>query len=56
MGLDNEIDKRSKEVSTDAYAMSVGELVSLYKDNELNIHPEFQRYFRWSDEQKSTFP
>jgi hypothetical protein len=35
--------------------MSVGELVSLYKENELDIHPEFQRFFRWSESQKSRF-
>ncbi len=35
--------------------MSVGELISLYKDDELEIHPEFQRFFRWTIEQKSKF-
>jgi hypothetical protein len=53
MPLDDQITQRSKEISTDSYAMSVGELLSLYRDKELNIHPEFQRFFRWSDEQKS---
>jgi hypothetical protein len=53
MTLDQEISKKAKEISTEAYAMSVGELLSLYRDNELNLHPEFQRFFRWSDQQKS---
>jgi uncharacterized protein with ParB-like and HNH nuclease domain len=53
MALDEHISERSKEISTNSYAMSVGELLSLYRDKELNIHPEFQRFFRWSDEQKS---
>jgi hypothetical protein len=53
MALDEEIATRSKDISTDSYAMSIGELLSLYRDKELNIHPEFQRFFRWSDEQKS---
>jgi uncharacterized protein with ParB-like and HNH nuclease domain len=35
--------------------MSIGELINLYRDRELDIHPEFQRFFRWSDEQKSRF-
>ena len=35
--------------------MSVGELISLYKDGELDIHPEFQRFFRWTTGQKSRF-
>jgi len=33
--------------------MSIGELINLYEDGELEIHPEFQRVYRWSDEQKS---
>lgn len=55
MSLENEIAERSQEISTDAYAMSVGELVSLYRDGELEIHPEFQRFFRWTLQQKSKF-
>ncbi len=55
MSLENEITERSQEIATDAYAMSVGELVSLYRDGELNIHPEFQRFFRWTSQQKSKF-
>ena len=35
--------------------MSVGELISLYESDEIDIHPEFQRFFRWSDTQKSRF-
>ncbi len=35
--------------------MSIGEMISLYKDKELNIRPEFQRFFRWSESQKSRF-
>jgi hypothetical protein len=33
--------------------MSIGEVLNLYKDSELDIHPEFQRVFRWSIQQKS---
>jgi hypothetical protein len=32
MDLEDQILQRSKEISTDAYAMSVGEMISLYKD------------------------
>jgi hypothetical protein len=35
--------------------MSIGELMNLYRDHELDIHPEFQRYYRWSGEQKTRF-
>src|SRR5688572_24146371 len=51
--LQAEIDSRRKEIKTDSYPMSIGELANLYKDHELDIHPEFQRFFRWSDFQKS---
>ena len=53
MGLDQEIKARRAEVRTDGYPMSIGELINLYRDDELDIHPEFQRWFRWSQEQKS---
>jgi hypothetical protein len=35
--------------------MSIGELMSIYRDGELDIHPSFQRFFRWTDVQKSKF-
>ena len=55
MGLEEQILTRSKSISTGAYSMSVGEMISLYKDGELDIHPEFQRFFRWTMTQKSKF-
>ncbi len=30
-------------------------LNNLYTDNELDLHPEFQRFFRWKPSQKSRF-
>jgi Protein of unknown function DUF262 len=53
MALIDEIDSRRREIRTDGYAMSIGEWISLYENNELDIHPEFQRFFRWSDTQKT---
>ena len=53
MSLNQEIQDKKKEISTDGYPMSIGELISLYKEKELDIHPEFQRFFRWSPLQKS---
>ena len=40
---------------TDAYQMSMGELVNLYADGDLVINPAFQRLFRWTLDQKSRF-
>lgn len=53
MTLQEEIDEKVREIHTDAYPMSIGELISLYRDNELDIHPEFQRFFRWTLLQKT---
>ena len=53
MGLTKEIDARRAEVRSDGYPMSIGELINLYRDGELDIHPEFQRFYRWSPQQKS---
>jgi uncharacterized protein with ParB-like and HNH nuclease domain len=53
MSLQDQIDKMRKEIRTDGYGMSIGEWISLYEDKEIDIHPEFQRFFRWSDKQKS---
>ena len=49
VSLQEEIDLKSKEIYTDAYSMSIGELMNLYDAGELDIHPEFQRFFRWTD-------
>ena len=53
MGLQEEIDKPRSEIRTDGYSMSIGEWISLYEKDELDVHPEFQRFFRWSPKQKS---
>ncbi len=55
MPLQEEIDKTRQEIRTDSYSMSIGEWISLYEKDEIDIHPDFQRFFRWSDHQKSTF-
>lgn len=53
MSLQDEIDRGSREIATDGYRMSIGELISLYKDGDLDLHPEFQREYRWKLSQKS---
>lgn len=52
MSLKEEIAKKRKDIIVDSYPMSIGEVMNLYKDGELDVHPEFQR-FRWDDEQKT---
>lgn len=53
MSLKEEIEKQAGEIYTDSYQMSIGELINLYRDEEMDIHPEFQRVFRWTDYQKT---
>lgn len=53
MTLKTDVDAKRREISSDNLSMSIGELLNLYKENELDIHPEFQRVFRWGIEQKS---
>lgn len=51
--LSNEIEQAQRLVRTDAYQMSIGEIVTMYEENEITIDPEFQRLFRWEIGQKS---
>lgn len=53
MSLQEQIERSRAEIRTDAYSMSIGEWISLYERDEIDIHPEFQRYYRWSSFQKS---
>lgn len=53
MELSERINLKKKEIATDSYPMSIGELINLYRDEELDIHPQFQRLFRWNDYQKT---
>lgn len=52
-GLQQQIDEMRMQIRTDGYAMSISEWASLYESDEIDIHPEFQRFFRWTPYQKS---
>ena len=51
--IEEQIDAKIGEIRTEAVDLSFGEIVNLHSDKELIIHPEYQRLFRWSQEQKS---
>lgn len=51
--LTEEILNAQRLVKTDAYQMSIGEIVGMYDNHEIVIDPEFQRLFRWDISQKS---
>jgi hypothetical protein len=51
--LSDEIKSAQRQVRTDAYSMSIGEIVTMYDSGELIVDPAFQRLFRWDNDQKS---
>lgn len=51
--LEEQIADARRSISSDGYPMSIGEVTNMYKDGELRIRPEFQRFYRWSTSQKS---
>lgn len=51
--LEKAIDKEIGEVRTESLDFSFGEIVNLHSENSLIIQPEYQRLFRWDDQQKS---
>ena len=51
--LQQEIEVQQRSLKTDHLTMSLGELMRMYVDRELVINPQYQRLFRWSNEQKS---
>ena len=53
MPLEREIEEARRLVKTDAYQISIGELINMYRDSEFIINPDFQRLFRWEIDQKS---
>ena len=51
--LEDVLDNARQTVKTDSYPMSLGELASMYERGEIILRPEYQRYFRWTEDQKS---
>lgn len=53
MSLERQISSMRREISAETLSMSVSELTNLFREGVLIIRPEFQRLYRWSDDQKS---
>lgn len=52
--LESQIKEGRAEIKTDEIDMTISELFNMYHArNVIDIHPEFQRLFRWSKHQKS---
>lgn len=53
MTLEDEVTTNRRSIRSDGYAMSIGEVLNLYRDKEIQIQPEFQRLFRWQIDKQS---
>lgn len=53
--LESDISQGRKRLSSDRMDISFGEIINLYRNNELIIRPEYQRLFRWNKNQKTDF-
>lgn len=55
----NEVEQKilefRSELKTDRLDMSFGEIMNLYEDGDIIISPEYQRSYRWDDNQKTKF-
>lgn len=55
MSLEAEIEVARKQVVSDGYEMSFGEVMNLYQNREIVINPDYQRLFRWDISRKTRF-
>jgi len=53
--LMTELAVERKNIKTDSYDMSIGEIISLYQDGDLKLNPAYQRLFRWDTDHKVRF-
>lgn len=53
--LDQQISNVRSRLSIDYIDVSYGEIIAMYKQDELIIRPDYQRSFRWSSKQKTSF-
>lgn len=51
--LVNQLEKEQRKVDFDSFDISVKELVSMSEDDIIDIAPEYQRQFRWPEENQS---
>jgi uncharacterized protein with ParB-like and HNH nuclease domain len=49
------IERHLKQVNTTSLDLSFNEILDMHESKEINITPEFQRLFRWSEGNRSRF-
>lgn len=52
--IENAIAEKSSQVSSNVVSYSIRELRSLLDEGDIDVQPDFQRVYRWSDRQKSS--
>lgn len=55
MNLAQEIEKIKNKMIFSSYLLSIGEIINLYENSELNIRAEFLRKSSWNDYKKTKF-
>lgn len=55
MSLDEQIQIGKKQIITDTYSISIGELMNLYKDGELILNSDAISFFWWNIQFQSNF-
>lgn len=53
--LREELIEKRGAIYTNQLTMSVGEIINLYQNEEVNLEPAFQRLFRWNSFQETDF-
>jgi hypothetical protein len=51
--LDDQILQAQRHVAVESLDVSIGEITRMYSEGTLNLHPAYQRLFRWNIAQKS---
>ena len=55
MAINESITQYRQDIKSDRVDMSFGEIINMYKENEIIISPEYQRAFRWDKQRQTDF-
>lgn len=55
MEINERISQYRQDIKSDRVDMSFGEIINMYKENEIIISPEYQRAFRWDPQRQTDF-
>lgn len=55
MEINDRISRYRQDIKSDRVDMSFGEIINMYKEEEIIISPEYQRAFRWDKQRQTDF-